>query len=460
MTKATQSNFTEGPILGPLIRFLLPILFALLLQSLYGAVDLLIVGQFSPTASVSGVSMGSQITHMFTTIAANLATGCTILIGYMLGEKNTKEPGNVIGTSILFFTGVAVVLSAVIIIFAGPILTVLQTPQEAMGEGIVYSRICGCGMVFIVAYNMIGSIFRGIGDSRTPLITVAIACVINIGGDLLLVGAFKMGAAGAAIATVLAQAFSVVISLLMIKRKGLPFPFSKENIRFNRALTGRVVKLGIPLAIQDLVVSISFLFVAAMVNTMGLAASAGMGVGGKLVNLMLLIPIAFAQSLSAFVAHNIGARQIDRAKRALIYGILLSLAVSTVMFYFAFFHGDWFTPIFSRDSEVILQGALYLKGFAADTFLTSLLFCFIGFLNGCGRTMMTLWQGLLGVAVRLAASTIFINIAGVTIFHMGLATPISSLCQDILIAVYLIVVLRRISKEQTDLQPEGGSSAS
>lgn len=439
-----EANFIEGPILKPLIRFLLPVLAALMIQFLYGAVDLLIVGQFSETASVSGVSMGSQITMTFTSIAANLAAGCTILIGHLLGEQNKKDPGKVIGTSIIFFTGVALVITAVLIALAGPILNLLQTPAEAMQEGIVYTRICGAGMIFIVAYNMIGSVFRGIGDSATPLITVSIACVVNICGDLLLVAGFGLGAAGAAIATVAAQAVSVLISVLLVKRKGLPFEFHSGNIRFHKAFTLRIVKLGAPLAIQDIAVSVSFLIVSALVNTMGLAASAGVGVGGKLINIMLIIPIAFAQSLSAFVAHNIGASRLDRAQKALKYGILLSLAVSVIMFFLAFFHGEWFTPIFTKDPEVIRQGALYLKGFAPDAFATSLLFCFIGFFNGCGKMMVTLWQGVLGVVVRIIMSLIFINMAGVTIFHMGLATPISSFCQDILCGIYLFLVLRKL----------------
>lgn len=448
--KAKEVNFIEGPILKPLIRFLLPVLAALMIQFLYGAVDLLIVGQFSPTASVSGVSMGSQITMTFTSIAANLAAGCTILIGHLLGERNKKDPGKVIGTSIIFFAGVALLFTAILMILAGPILTLLQTPEAAMSEGIAYTRICGAGMIFIVAYNMIGSVFRGIGDSKTPLITVAIACVVNIGGDFLLVAGLGLGAVGAAIATVAAQAVSVLISLLLVKRKGLPFEFHPSDIRFHKAFTLRVVKLGAPLAIEDIAVSVSFLVVSALVNTMGLSASAGIGVGGKLINIMLLIPIAFAQSLSAFVAHNIGADRLDRAQKALKYGILLSLAISCVMFFFAFFHGEWFTPIFTKDPEVIKQGALYLKGFAGDALTTSLLFCFIGFFNGCGKTMMTLWQGVLGVSIRIIASFLFIHMAGVTIFHMGLATPISSFCQDILCAVYLFYVLRKMKTKKEE----------
>lgn len=447
INKVKEANFTEGPIMKPLITFLLPVLGALAIQFLYGAVDLLIVGQFSETASVSGVSMGSQVIFAFTNLAANLSAGCTILIGHLLGEKNKKDPGNVIGTSIIFFFGVALFFTAFIIILADPMLVLFQTPDEAMNEGIKYTVICGAGMVFTVAYNLIGSIFRGLGDSKTPLITVSIACVINIAGDFLLVAGFKMGATGAAIATVFAQAVSVIISFAIIKRNGMPFEFSRSNIRFNKNLTLRVAKLGAPLAIQNIVVSLSFLIVSAMVNTMGLSASAGLGIGVKIVNFILIIPIAFGQSLAAFIAHNIGAAKLDRALKALKYGIILSLAVACVMFYLSFFHGDWFTPIFSSDAEVIAQGALYMKGFSFDTFMTSLLFCFIGFFNGCGKTMMTLWQGILGVAVRISACLIFINMAGVTIFHMGLATPISSLFQDILCGIYLIFLVKKLKKQ-------------
>ena len=267
-------DYTNGPILGPMMKFMLPVLLALLIQSLYGAVDLLIVGQFGAAYHVSGVSIGANITHLFTALITAIAMGTTIMLGQFIGEGRRKDAGDVIGTSIFTFIGVAIIATAILLIFAPNFLVLLRTPQEALSEGTAYVRICAAGMIFIVAYNVIGSVFRGIGDSTTPLITVAIACAVNIAGDLLLVGVFHMAAAGAAIATIFAQAVSVVASLLIVRRRGMPFSFGQENLTFNKVYFKRIFKLGLPLAAQEVIVSVSFMVVTAVANTLGLIESA------------------------------------------------------------------------------------------------------------------------------------------------------------------------------------------
>ena len=440
-------DFTVGPILGPLFKFMLPVFAALLLQSLYGAADLLIVGQFGEPFNVSGVSMGSHITHTVTAIIAAFATGTTVLVGQFLGKKMRKEAGRAIGASIVFFAIMAIVFTGVLIVLAEPALTLFKTPVEAMGEGTIYTRICAMGMIFIVAFNVLGSIFRGIGDSRTPLIAVGIACVVNVFGDLLLVGVLKMAAAGAAIATVSAQAISVVLSLLLIRRKALPFDFSRSFIRFDKKLIGRVVKLGLPLALQEVVVSGSFLVVSAIVNTMGLMASAAVGVGGRITMFIVLLPSAYSQSLSAFVAHNIGARKYERAKKALIHGIWTSLIYACLIFLLVFFRGDLLTQLFTQDPELIAAAALYLKGFAFDSFMTAFLFCLIGFCNGCGKTGISLFHSMVGVAVRVSTSLFFLHMQGVTLYHMGLSTPLASFCQNILCIIYLLIVSKKLKEK-------------
>ncbi|MDO4530320.1 MAG: MATE family efflux transporter, partial [Lachnospiraceae bacterium] len=317
-------DFTNGPILGPMMKFMLPVLLALLIQSLYGAVDLLIVGQFGAAYHVSGVSIGANITHLFTALITAIAMGTTIMLGQFIGEGRRKDAGDVIGTSIFTFIGVAIIATAILLIFAPNFLVLLRTPQEALSEGTAYVRICAAGMIFIVAYNVIGSVFRGIGDSTTPLITVAIACAVNIAGDLLLVGVFHMAAAGAAIATIFAQAVSVVASLLIVRRRGMPFSFGKENLKFNKVYFKRIFKLGLPLAAQEVIVSVSFMVVTAVANTLGLIESAACGVGGRLILFIMLVPSSFLQALSAVVAHNVGARKLKRAKRAMVHAIWTS----------------------------------------------------------------------------------------------------------------------------------------
>ena len=444
MKTKKEVDFTQGPILGPLLKFAMPVLFALLLQALYGAVDLLIVGQFGTTGNVSSVAMGSQIISGFTQIVAGLATGITVLIGQFLGEKNAKRAGATIGTSIFTFAAVAVIIMALLLSLAKVLLQLFNTPDAALEQGALYIRICGIGMVFIVAYNLIGSIFRGIGDSTTPLITVAIACIVNIGGDLLLVGVFDMKAAGAAIATVVAQAVSVFLSLLLIRRKKLPFEFNKSSLKFDLSLSLRVIKLGAPLAVQEIVITASFLIVSSVVNGLGVVASASAGVAGKLITFIMLLPSAYAQALSAFVAHNIGAHKLDRAKKALIHGIWTSLVFATIMFYFSFLHGTWLTGIFTAEQEVMVGAAEYLKAYAIDTFLTSFLFCLIGFFNGCGKTTITMVQGMIGVAIRIPAAIIIGSLPIASLFTIPLSTPISTTIQIIFCLICFAIIYKKL----------------
>ena len=310
---ATVHSFTQGKILSPLLRFSLPILMALLLQAMYGAADLLIVGQFNSSADVSAVATGSQIMQTLTTVITGLSMGTTILLAQKIGQGRQKEAGKVIGSGIFLFGMIALVLTLVVELAAGPLASLMQAPAEAFDKTVEYVRICSAGTVFIVAYNVLGSIFRGLGDSKTPLLAVLIACMLNIAGDLLFVGVFGMATGGAALATVLAQSVSVILCIWIIRRRGLPFPFALSDIRFHRELVGRTARLGAPIALQDFLVSISFLVILAIVNSLGVIVSAGVGVAEKLCAFIMLVPSAFSQALSAFVGQNVGAGQHARA---------------------------------------------------------------------------------------------------------------------------------------------------
>lgn len=441
--KQTQ-NFTEGKIFAPLIRFAGPVLLALLLQTMYGAVDLLVVGQFGTSADVSAVSTGSMVMQTVIVVITGLAMGLTVLVGRKIGEGLREDAGNIIGSGIWLFGVLAVVLS-VLMVFAAPSMAkLMQAPVEALDKTISYITICSAGAIFIVAYNLVGSIFRGIGDSVMPLVTVAIACVLNIIGDLVFVALFHMGTAGAAIATVFAQAVSVALSLLLIRRREMPFSLKAGAIRPSGKLIRQILILGIPIALQDLLVSISFLAITAIVNSLGLIASAGVGVAEKLCGFVMLVPSAYMQAMSAFVAQNMGAGKPQRAQKALLCGIASSLVVGAVMGYLSFFRGDLLAGLFAKDAAVISAAAEYLKAYAIDCLLTSFLFCFIGYFNGTGNTIFVMLQGIIGsFGVRLPVSWIVCRQAGANLFHIGLATPASSLVQIILCSVFFIITRRK-----------------
>lgn len=441
-----QNNFTEGKIYGPLIRFVLPVLGALFLQSLYGAVDLLVVGRFSTAAEVSAVSTGSQIMTTFTNLMVAFAMGTTVLLGQEIGNHRPEDAGKTVGASIVLFAAIGVILSVIMAFAAPAIARIMQAPEAAFSSTAAYIRICGGGMIVIIAYNMIGSIFRGIGDSATPLVAVAFACVGNIFGDLLMVAGFGMGAAGAAIATVASQALSVVISLFLISRKKLPFTFHRAFIRRDKKIARHVLRVGAPIALQDFLVSISFLVILAIVNSLGVTASAGVGVAEKVCAFIMLVPTAFMQSMAAFVSQNYGAGKMDRAAKGLLYAVLTSIALGIAMSILSFFHGNVLAGIFSTDTQVVAAAWDYLKAYAIDCLLTPVFFCFIGFYNGIEKTKFVMLQGILGAfCVRVPLSWAMSHVRPVSLFRIGLATPASSLLQTILCIAYFIF-LRRKSK--------------
>lgn len=447
------SNFTEGKIFSPLLKFVIPILMALFLQAMYGAVDLLIVGQFGNAADVSSVSTGSQVMMGVTSMITGLTMGITILIGQKLGEGKREEAGNVVGSGISIFAIMSIILTVLVVTFASSIATFMHAPTEAFDSTVSYIKICAMGSVFVISYNVIGGVFRGIGDSKTPLITVGIACVVNIIGDLVFVGIFKMAAIGAAYATVMAQSTSVILSLLLIRKRGLPFDFSLKSIKFHKNLTTQIIKFGAPIALQDVLVNLSFLVIMMIGNSMGVVASAGIGVAEKLVGFIMLIPMAFAQAVSAFVAQNYGAKKYSRSKRVLIYSILASLCCGIVMFYITFFHGNLLSGIFSKDEAVILAAWDYMKAYGIDCLFTAIMFSMVGYFNGCGRTTFVMIQGIIGAfCVRIPVSFIMSKLEPVSLFNVGLATPMSTFVQIILCISYFVYLSNKLSKEDTCLE--------
>ncbi len=434
-----SNDFTQGDIFLPLLRFSLPILAALILQTAYGAVDLWMVGRFATAADVSAVSTGSQLMHTITCVVTGLTMGTTVMLGQTLGQGKGEEAGSIIGSSIALFSLIAALLTAFTILGAGWLARITQVPEEAIPPSLSYIRMCGAGLCFITAYNVFGSIFRGMGDSKTPLMTVAIACAVNVAGDYLLVAVLGLGALGAAIATVCAQGVSVAVSLLVVSRRGLGFPFSPRDIRFHRVKVGRILRLGTPVALQDGLVSISFLVILSIVNSLGLVASAGVGVAEKLCGFIMLVPSAFSQSVTTFVAQNVGAGRLDRARKCLGQGILASLCFGVVIGYLSFFHGSVLAGLFNGDPAIVSAAADYLRAYAIDVLMTSFLFPFIGYFNGRGSTGFVMVQGLVGAfCIRIPVSFFMSRLLPVSLFRVGLATPCSSLAQILLCGGYFL----------------------
>ncbi len=440
---SAAEDFTQGSIAAKMAGFMLPVLGAQILQAMYGAVDILIVGQFGTTAGISGVSTGSSIVNLITFTVTSLAMGITVLIGRYIGEKREERVGKVIGGAVCFFAAMAVVLAVVMIVFARPLAHLLQALDEAVDLTVLYVRICGGGIAFIIAYNVISSVFRGLGNSRLPLIFVAIACAVNIAGDLILVAVLGLNVVGAAIATVAAQAVSVLLSLVILRREKLPFAVKRSDIGFNREIP-HFVQIGLPIAFQEVLTQLSFLALCAFINRLGLLQSSGYGVANKIVNFVLLIPSSLMQTMAAFVAQNAGAGREDRARQALFTGIAMGGGIGIFVALFVYFRGNILAGLFASDPAVIEQAALYLKGFAPEAVVTAISFSFIGYFNGQSQTVFVMLQGIAqSFLVRLPMSWLMSIQPNASLAGIGLAAPSATTFAILLNVGYFIIYSRR-----------------
>ncbi len=440
---ASSADFTEGRITGKLVRFMLPILGALVLQAAYGAVDVLMVGWFGTTEGLSGVSTGSSIINLVTFVITGLATGVTVLLGNYIGSRNTERAGRMIGAAITFFLVAGVVLTVLLLVFAKPLALLMKAPPEAVGNTVSYVRICGAGILFIIAYNLISCILRGIGNSRLPLTFVAIACVANIIGDYILIAVFHMDERGAAIATVAAQALSVVLSLIILRKEKLPFTIRRKDMRLSRELWS-FIRIGSPIALQELMTQISFLALIAFVNNIGLEASGGYGVANKIVTFVMLIPSSIMQSLSSFIAQNVGAGKEDRARATMRTGMVLGALFGILMFSASFFFGEEISHIFATDEGVIIRSAEYLKGFAPEAVVTAVLFSFMGYFSGHGKTLFVMIQSMMQTfIVRLPVAYIMASQPDPSLTMIGTAAPLATVFGILINAVYYMYSTRR-----------------
>lgn len=450
MTSSEKSDFTQGSILKKLALFMLPILGALVLQAAYGAVDLLVVGRFGSTSGLSAVSTGSQVLNLVTFVVTQLAMGVTVLIARYLGEKQPKYIGPVIGGAAIVFTIISVVLFAVMVGLARPISVLMQAPTEAVDLTTSYVRICGGGIFFIVAYNMLAAIFRGLGDSKSPLLFVLVACIFNIVGDLVLVAGFHLDAAGAAIATVFAQAVSVVCAIVILLKKDLPFKIQKSDLCLN-SQCGKFLSIGLPLALQEFLTQLSFLALCAFVNRLGLSASSGYGVACKIVNFAMLVPSSLMQSMASFVSQNIGAGNRQRAKKSMFTGIGIGLVIGSFVFALVMLKGDLLSSAFTTDAEVIANAYAYLKGFAPETLVTAVLFSMVGYFNGNNKTVWVMIQGLVQTLLVRLPMAYFMSIQpNANLTNIGLAAPTST-AVGIVLNVCFFLYLERKSKKETTL---------
>lgn len=441
-----EQDLTQGSVSRALLKFVLPFLGASILQFLYSVVDMIIVGQFADAAAISAVNTSGQIMQLVTSLVAGIATGGTVLIGQYVGARRYPEVSAVAQALAVLCLILSAGLTALLLLCNGLIISVMQVPEAAVAPARAYLRITSLGTTFIVGYNSVSAILRGLGDSKRPMYFVICSCLLNMVGDLLLVGGLKMGAAGAALATVLSQGVAFLLALSVLARGKLTFALSWDPRQAKPHFVGRVLRLGIPLAAQDVLVNLSFVMITAIVNQMGLSQSAAVGVVERIIGFGMLIPIAFLSALSAFTAQNVGAQALERTKRGLKLSILLCLAATGVFTLLTECFPGPIAGMFTDDPEVVAHSILYLRTYAIDIIMVSFVFCLNGFFSGYGRTTFTMLNCVLSTfLVRVPLVYLFSILPNTNLLLIGIAAPTASLVQ---IMIQLVFYKRAIRQGQ------------
>jgi len=432
-----ELDLTQGSVPKVLLQFAVPFLIANVLQALYGGADLFVVGQYDDSASVAAVAIGSQVMQTITGIILGITTGTTVLIAIATGAKDNRKVAFTIGSSVWLFSITGIVLTLVMVLFHGRIAELMHTPVEAMADTKSYILVCSLGILFIVGYNVVCGILRGLGDSKTPLYFVGLACVINIVLDFILVGYFHWGATGAAIATVTAQGVSFGIALWFLYRHGFHFDFSRKDIRLNRNLSKKILVLGTPIALQDALINVSFLIITVIVNQMGVIASASLGVVEKIIVFAMLPPMAISSAVATMTAQNYGAGLIKRMNKCLASGIGIALVFGVSVCVYSQFLPDTLTA-------VVAMAADYLRGYSIDCIVVSFVFCINSYFSGQGNSLFPMIHSLIATFLRIPLSYWFSQIDSSSLFIMGFAPPISTVVSLLICIWYLRYTQRKL----------------
>ena len=444
-----KRNLSQGSILKNIIFFSLPYLLSYFLQTLYGMADLFIIGQFDSIDSTTAVSVGSQVMYMLTVMIVGLAMGSTVLIGRSVGAGNKKRTANEIGNTVTLFMIVAAVLTAVLLLLVKPIVAVVSTPEEAVDGTVSYLTICFMGIPFITAYNIISSIFRGMGDSKSPMYFIAIACAANIGLDYLFIGTFGLGTAGAALGTTLSQTISVIISLIVIlKRKNL-IKISLKDLKPDRVINKNILKIGVPIALQDGFIQISFILITIIANRRGLSDAAAVGIVEKLIGILFLVPSSLLSAVSVISSQNIGAGKPERARRTLWYAVVINVVFGVISAVLMQFFAEGAVGLFTDDPTVIMLGGQYMHGYVWDCILAGVHFCFSGYFCACGKSGISFLHNFLSIILARIPIAYFASKAfSDTLFPMGLAAPAGSVISVIIcVAAYIIIMKKNSGKK-------------
>lgn len=437
-----SNNLTQGSIIKTLIRFSLPLLFANIIQALYGAVDLMVIGKYCPAQSVAAVSTGTQVTQIITSIITGMTLGGTILVGKYIGMEKPEEAKKAIGSTLTVFAGFSIILTVIMLLLGDTILRLLQTPESAFAAAHNYVSICFIGIFFICGYNAISSILRGYGDSLRPMMFVAIACIMNIILDIIFVKYAKMDVSGTALATILSQGSSMLFSVFYLNRHNFLFTFRLQNFRIDKGKVRELARLSIPISFQECMIRLSFLYLTSVVNSLGIYASSAVGVASKYDVFAMLPATSVASALSAITAQNLGAGKPERIKKSVAAGLGIALSMSACFFAWAQISPESMIKIFADDVNIIEAGIPFFRTCSYDYLAVTFVFCLNGFLNGHSKTVFTMISSCFGaLALRMPLLYLVQHYAPDSLAALGCVAPAVSGIMAFYTLIYSIKLL-------------------
>ena len=423
-----EKNLTTGNLFKTIVYFALPYLLSYFLQTLYGMADLFITGQFCHVDAITAVSNGSQVMHMLTVIIVGLAMGATVTISRAIGADKKKDAARAIGNTVTLFMFVSIIFTAILLLFVRQIVALIGIPSEAVAGTTQYLVICFIGIPFITAYNIISSIFRGMGDSRTPMYFVAIACVANIVLDYVFIGFFHMGPSGAALGTTLAQTLSVIIALVSICKKGTGIHLIAVDFRPDHRVMTQILKIGIPVAVQDGCIQVAFIVITIIANHRGLNDAAAVGIVEKVISAVFLVPSSMLAAVSALAAQNIGAGKHDRAAKTLRYSIMITTIYGIIISVIVQLIAPGIVQAFTAEAAVIVLGTQYIRSYIWDCIFAGIHFSFTGYFCAYGKSYVGFIHNIIAIIlVRIPGSYLASRFFPDTLFPMGMAAPAGSL---------------------------------
>ena len=396
-----------------------------------------ICGWYNSEAQISAVSLGSQITQLLLSLITGLTMGSTVLIAQYAGNGKDKDIKSSIATTFTLFLLLGILLTVVMLMLTPQLLFLIRTPQEAYRDACSYVYICSMGIIFSFGYNAVSAVLRGLGDSKSPLYFITIACLFNIVLDFLLVAGFHMGAAGAAIATTFSQGISLLLSIIFLRKQKFSFDFHLSSFHMQRDKALLLLKIGLPISLQEVISAVSFLCIAAIINGFGVAASAAAGICNKFEGFAMLPSTAIASAISTIAAQNIGAGNWKRAGKALWISVLFAFTASMIFFVWAGISSESILRIFKAEGAVITAGEQYLHYFRYDFLLVAFGFTMNGFFNGCGRTLFAMINGIAAsVCIRIPLVFILSQYGNHDLTGIGLAIPAATLVSVIAGIIY------------------------